>query len=343
MDIDHNKFVEWAQDHFDNLTVSGYEIKVNDPWWINEEGLPDQDQKCWINTLKGCFHAFKSERHGNIVEFVMFIEGCDWETALDIIGGDGFTDLNKLDEKMAEFIGGVEGEPTIVPKPKVALPTDTYLIESLVKSDHRRRWAMDYLKGRHIDPKGLMICLSGKYRDRIVIPYYDANDQLIYFNTRALSNKDKLRYWGPSKEEFGVGKGDVLWMGSWPKAGSKIYLTEGEFDAMSLTQCGLHGAACGGKALSDAQIEMLRPYRVALAFDADKAGAEVYEISQYLIEKSPLLMDGEPRITIVRPPEEYKDWNKFCTQHASNIVLMYIGVYETPCNEDTLQKMRFHS
>ena len=342
MQVDHDKFVEWAENHFGDLTVSGYEVKVNDPWWTNSEGLADQDQKCWINTIKGCFHAWKSERHGNIVEFVMITEGCDWETALETIGG-GLTDLSKLDDKMAEFIGGEEEALPETPKPQVTLPPDTYLIESVLKSDQRRKWALNYLKDRFIDPSGLMVCLNGKYRDRIVIPYYDANGGLIYFNTRALSSKDKLRYWGPSKEEFGVGKGDVLWMAPWPEPGSKIYLTEGEFDAMSLTQCGLFGAACGGKALSDKQIEMLRPYRIALAFDSDKAGADVYEISQNLLKKSHLLMDSEPRITIVRPPEEYKDWNKFLTKHAINIIRMYIDFYESPCNEDTLQEMRFHN
>ena len=185
-----------------------------------------------------------------------------------------------------------------------------------------------------------------------MIPYYDAEGKLIYFNTRALSDKAKLRYWGPSKDEFGVGKGDVIWMGSWPEEGTKVYLTEGEFDAMALNQCGLHAAAVGGKILSDRQMQMLQPYRIALAFDSDKAGKDVFDISRQLVEsphciysreKDPLkIMEGDFGMTIIRPPEEYKDWNKFLTKRTVKVIRKYIEVYEMPCDEDTLQEMRFH-
>jgi len=331
MRVDHDRFIEWAERHFDGVTEKGYQVWVNDPWWENEYGLPDRDRKCGINTDKGCFNTFKSERHGNIVEFVMFIEGCDWETALEILGDEN---LQSFNAKVAEFIQGEEKREQ-EEKPPVTLPEGSYLIESLSLNNQRRTWAENYLKKRKIKPTGLMIALKSKYRDRIVIPYYDKEGKLIYFNTRSLSGKDKLRYWGPKKEEFGVGKTDVLWMGKWPLQGETVYLTEGEFDAMSLIQCGFNAAACGGKILSDTQTEMLAPYRIALAFDADKAGEDIYEIWQKLNNTEYKKLDKRRRVTIIRPPEEYKDWNNFLVKHKPGLIQCYIERFEVPCNEDT--------
>jgi len=341
MRVDHDSFVAWAERRFDDVIVSGDEVQVNDPWWVNEDGLPDRDHKCWLNTEKGCYRAFKSEHTGNLIEFVMQWEGCDWEEAVEIVGGrDSLYDLEK---QLIEFLSNEEAAEAIADRKPVRLPPQSVLITS---QPHNPvcRWAKEYIEDRQLSPNGLMVCLSAddkKYRNRIIIPYYGRNGELVYFNTRALSSKDKLRYRGPKKEEFGVGKGDVLWMSHWPAINSKIYLTEGEFDAMSLAACGFYSAACGGKALSGSQIEMLAPYRICLAFDADKAGKDVYEISQVLLATGQMLIEGQPRITMVRPPKKYKDWNKFLTEHDPNIIRLYISRYEQPCNEDTLARMRF--
>jgi DNA primase len=343
MRIDHDRFVAWTEKRFGDVKVSGFEVQVNDPWWTNEDGLPDQDFKCWINTDKACYRAFKSDHTGHLVEFVMDWEGCDWDEAVEIAGGkDSLYDLEK---KLVEFLNIEQAAEEIADRKFVRLPGQSVLITSQPQNPVCR-WAKEYIEGRRLSPSGFMVCLSHteedrKYKNRIIVPYYGRNGELIYFNTRALSKKDKVRYRGPSKKEFGVGKGDVLWMSDWPISKSKIYLTEGEFDAMSLAKCGFHAAACGGKTLGDTQIEILSPYRICLSFDADKAGKDVYEISQSLLAKGQMLIAGEPRVTMVRPPKQYKDWNKFLVEHDRNIIRMYIEKYEQPCNEDTLAKMRF--
>jgi len=351
MRIDHDKFISWAERRFGEVAVSGSEVKVNDPWWINENGSPDNDFKCWINTDKCCYRAFKSGHTGHLVEFVMYWEGCDWDEASEIAGGRD--SLYDLDKKLAAFLKEEQTVDEIADRKEIRLPGQSVLLAS--NSMHPVcRWAREYLANRHLPTDGLMACLSSAkedkhYKNRIIIPYYGRDGELIYFNTRAISAKDKIRYRGPNKKEFVVGKGDVLWMSRWPPDKSKIYLTEGEFDAMSLAMCNLHAGACGGKSLSDTQIEMLSPYRICLAFDSDKAGKDIYKISQQLLAKGQMIMDtneptahdGQPRVTMVRPPQQYKDWNKFLTQHDPKIIIMYINRYEKPCNEDTLSKMRF--
>ena len=334
MKMNSEALIDWAEKNFGDILIKGNEIQVPDPWWHSE----DKDHTLWINIEKGCYHAFKSGKTGNVVELVMELSSCDWDEALEIVGGED--SLEVLEKKLDEFLKNEEAKVERQPKKTITLPAKTVLINSFPEKPICRL-AKKYLKERHLPSDKLMVCLEGDYRNRIVIPYYDANGKLIYWNTRALFDDGSLRYWGPKKEEFNVGKSDVLWMNSWPEPGTKLYLTEGEFDAMSLVICGSHAGACGGKVLCDRQIAMLSPYRIALALDADKAGNDIYKIAQSLLEKGGLLMNGKPRISMVRPPIQCKDWNKFLVDYEEAMVKAWITKYERVCTDDTLTKMKF--
>ena len=123
---------------------------------------------------------------------------------------------------------------------------------------------------------------------------------------------------GPPKE-LGIGKGDVLYVPKWPKDGEKIYLAEGEFDAISLSQCGFYSAAFGGKNLSEAQINIIRNYKPVLCLDADKAGAEAL-----LVMGDSLLRKGFEEIYYVRASKEHKDWNSMYQNDGERVVRAYI-------------------
>jgi DNA primase len=188
-----------------------------------------------------------------------------------------------------------------------------------------------------------MVCTTGKYSNRIIIPYYGPNGNLIYWNSRDMATESKLRYMGPDSEEVGVGKGDVIYMESWPKSG-KVYLTEGEFDAMSLTKSGLHGGACGGKALTDKQLELLRPYSICICFDTDKSGeTALNKIGDKLISS------GIREVSYVRPPVDSKnpqkkmDWNKMLVELGERIVELYISTQEKPFTYWTSKILRFNN
>lgn len=350
MNIDRDNLIEWIEDKFGDIQVNGDEIKIHDPWWINENGGKDNEFKCWINIDKQCYHAFKSGETGSLLKLVAETENCDWDEAVEIIGGQ--ESIRSMEKRLMTFLNNPKPEPIIdekvkAPKVEVQFPEHTMTIQDNMHHPIAR-WAAEYLQSRNIDYSNILVCTSGEYYNRLVIPYYDKNDSLIYFNTRSLSNKSKLRYKGPKKEEFNIGKADVLWIKRWPKIGSKIYLTEGEFDAMTLTQCGLYAAACGGKSLSPCQSQMLSDYKIALSFDADKAGEDVFNISQSLLAKGQLYMNGDHRISIIRPPAKYKDWNKFYIEiekiapgKGKDTILKYIERFEKKCQEDTMARMQF--
>lgn len=329
--IDHDTFVRWCESRFDNIQVKGDEVKVHDIWWRDEIGQPDRRNHCWANTTKGCFHAWKSGKGGSLIELVAEVDKCSWEEAAQAIGAT--YSPNDFEAKLEKLLQ--DDVVDFTPKKKVELPPYTYLIDNLADHNHLKIQACKVLRERKIPTKGLYLCCDGKYRNRIIIPYYDREANLIYWNGRDISGKAKAKYRGPDKEEFNVGKSDVLWMMHWPAANQRIHLTEGEFDAMTLCMAGFNGAACGSKNVDGKQIEMLRDYRVTFCFDNDKAGATWLEVAEKMMEI------GFRDIAFIRPPQGFKDWNALLEKTNEKIIHEYILQQETLLTVDTINRLRF--
>lgn len=105
-------------------------------------------------------------------------------------------------------------------------------------------------------------------------------------------------------------------------------MTEGEFDALTLNVCGFYSAACGGKSLSDKQLFMLKDNKVCLALDQDHAGFEA------LITMGKKLISFGIKVSFIRPPIGFKDWNALMVSLKSKeIVAEYIRLYEKPFDQ----------
>lgn len=328
MSIDFESFVQWCEERFPgDVVVKGKEVRINS---IFE---PDQKHHMWCNPYGGKHHrndgvyrCFKSDKKGTLVGLVMEVDNCSYEEAKEILSGN--TPLRILEDQLDKFFKEKEYEEVHPEEVKIKLPEYTYLITALPKSSLLRMEAEDYLSKRKLPIEGLYVCSTGDYKNRIIIPYYDPKGKLIYFNGRSMLDKG-LRYLGPEKN-IGVGKGDVIYASVWPKSGSKIYLTEGELDALSLKICGFHGMACGGKYLSDTQVEYIRDYKVCLALDEDAAGlAGVMEMGRKLFANQ------ISEITFVRPPVGLKDWNKMLVKFSPEIIQTWIAEHEKPFDDFT--------
>lgn len=330
MSIDFDSFVQWCEDRFNNdIVVKGKEVRINSIF------ADDRGHHMWCNPYGGKHHrhdgvyrCFYTDKKGTLIGLVMEVDNCSYEEAKDILSGN--TPIRILEEELDKFFNE-KPQQIIKEESKIKLPPYTYLINELPKTSLLRTEAEDYLSSRKLPTDGLYICSSGDYKNRILIPYYDEKGKLIYFNGRSLSNKG-LRYLGPDKE-IGVGKGDVIYAPAWPKAGSKIHLTEGELDAYTLKICGFNGMACGGKYLSDQQIELIRKYRVCLALDEDSAGlGGIIEMGKKLI------LHQFHNITFVRPPKGLKDWNKMLVKYKPEIVTAWVQQNEK-CFDDFTSEM----
>lgn len=326
--VDFDVFVQWAEGRFNQIKISGKEIKLNSIF------CEDSKNHLWVNPEKNTYHCWKSDESGNIYKLVSKVDKCSYREAVDRMGGS--LSMQTLEAKATEFFLSSKKEPEIRHN-SLKLPEHSYLISALPNGSLYKKYAIIYLEKRYIkyDKFNLMVCIDGNYANRIVIPYYDKYSNLIYFNTRDLDPKSNLRYLGPDKET-GVGKGDVIWMKSWPEPETKIFLTEGEFDAMILCQCDMLAGACGGKEMSEAQLQFVKDFRITLALDGDREGRKAKNKIGDFIRKN--VMNWEGRLNYVSPPNQYKDWNamyqdiadKDGEKSAKTIVRDFIRAKESP-------------
>lgn len=326
MSINFEAFLHWAEDRFGDIVVKGNEIKVNSIF------AEDNKHHLWCSPSggkhfrdAGCYRCFYTDRRGTLVGLVMLVDNCTYEEARNILSTD--MPIGILEEQLEAFFKEKENkEEEPKTESKLKLPPEAYLIEDLPKYDIIKIEAEEYLKNRKLPVTGLYICKGGEYRNRILIPYYDKEGKLVYFNCRSLTNKG-LRYLGPDKK-VGVGKGDVIYAWKWPNNGERVYLTEGEFDSITLCICGFNSMACGGKYLTDEQIDILKNYKICLALDEDISGLNA------IIEMGKRLrLHNITDISFVRPPKGIKDWNKMLIQYKPEIIEAWINKNEKMFDE----------
>jgi len=347
MKISPEKFIEWCENHedrFGQIIVHGNEVRLN-TIFPTPSGREDHDHVLWCNPYGGkknancgVFHCWKSGAHGSLISLVMLCDSCDFETAAEILGGQNVI-LRNLEKKLKEFFENRDKKQEEEVANTLDLPPFSSLITELPVYNYHRVQAEVYLFNRKLPTDGLYITTGGgQYRHRIIIPYFRDN-KLIYFNSRYIGNLNNIpKYLGPDKR-LGVGKDDVLYLPKWPKPGNKLYLTEGEFDALSIYYSGqsikkdLYSGAFGGKNLSDKQVEMIRAYHLVLCLDTDAAGKEgLGKMAQTLQTKG-------LAATFVRPPKIYKDWNGMLQKVGSEALVYYLLKNEKPLNDIALLRL----
>ena len=307
---------------FPEVIISG------DEHMINSVFTDDHGRHLFCNPHKNAYHCWKSSKSGNLVHFVSLIDGISHAEAAEIL--DAFN-IRTLENKLREMLGKNKPKQVLFRK-NVVLPPDTVKITDL--EDNLKFKITSYLSSRKLPADDLYFCRSGKYRNRVIIPYLSPDNDFFYWNGRLFSGEG-MRYRGPDKKEFGVGKGDVLYTRKWCKKGSQVYLTEGEFDAMTLDLCGFNSFACGGKEVTDEQLKYLRDYKVCLAFDRDSAGWKGVERAFEKMGKK-----GFSDISFVQPPVGYKDWNAVVEKNSFDELREYVDRHRQKLNTLTLIRLR---
>jgi len=351
MSIDADLFLEWARSRFgdENLKFrkGGAEICTHSFFVNGLPDFPDGDTKfkLWMNPEggkhsleNGVYRCWYTDNRGSLISLVSLVDKIPYSQAADLICNE--IPLRALEEKVHKFFtnkitdNNIENEKEVKTTASLQLPAYSYDLSSMNRSNYFYINAMHYLNQRKIPCEGLYVCVEGDYKNRIVVPYYDKNGKLIYYNCRTLSeNKSILRYMKPKPEE--ASQENVLFFKKWPNFGNKVYLVEGEFDAITLTLAGFNGCACGGKYLSPSQIELIRGYQIVLAFDNDASGKEA--LSNIGNE---LLAMGFTNIRYVRPPTIYKDWNDFLKDRNIETIKAYMEKYEKSYTSFTSAKLK---
>jgi hypothetical protein len=351
--IDYDNFLRWATEKFgeENIKITGEEIRTHSVF------TEDQKYHLWMNPTGGkskhgeygSYRCWYTNRTGSLVALVAQLDQISYTQAEELLCHT--TSLADLEKKVDEFYGYIENEPLTLPTPAtrmgLPLPPGSKLISELPYRNKFRLRAEEYLESRKIPIDGLFVCTDEKQKEdpenwkfvnRIVIPYYDREGKIVWWNARTMSKSEKaLRYRKPVTEEYR--QEDVLFCPKWPRKGYKIYLTEGEFDALSLVVCGFNAAGFGGKTLSEPQLEVLRDYIPVLALDTDESGKDWGGIALIEIGER-LIASGFPEVYFVRPPKGYKDWNNLLIAKGPDILCKYINKYETRFDAWTADLLR---
>lgn len=340
MGVSFEKFLDWADSRFGDVKVSGDEIKINSIFIEDYKHHLSCNPKGGKKQVEhGVYHCWKSEKHGTLVNLVRMVDKCSFEEAMEILGVED-TELADLEARLETFMSKRTPTIEIEKDIQLKLPEHTFPILSLSSDNFWKAEAEAYLEGRKLNPADYLICVDGEYKNRIVIPYYDKNKKLIYWNSRYLNDSKKVaKYLGPNKN-CGIGKSDVIYMANneWPAIGSKLHITEGEFDAKSIVVAGLNAAAIGGKAIEEKQIEMIRGYNPVLCLDTDtgrvdSGGNALLKIGNALKAK------GFNALSFVRPPIKFKDWNKMLSDVGPKILHAYIKQNEKPYTDETFLEL----
>lgn len=133
--------------------------------------------------------------------------------------------------------------------------------------------ALEYLTNRGITTDSIDRYMLGysKEHNAIAIPLFDSAMRVYTIHYRSLDDSEKRRYFFDESTRGKVNGKDILW--NEPCASritGKLYICEGEFDAMILEQHGLNAVAFHGSNISEGQlrrIRLMRPTTLVYAID----------------------------------------------------------------------------
>jgi hypothetical protein len=198
-------------------------------------------------------------------------------------------------------------------KTTFTLPYDSINLSDPIQLDYHKndktiQHCLKYIKNRRLNcainrPKTFYISLADHiHKNRLCIPFYDLNGKIIYYQTRAIYEKDAdiakyLSKLNADKSLYGINNIDSDL--------STVFIFEGPIDSMFCK----NGMAACGLSLTESQEEQLKKYCLfdhIWVLDNQTDNKKVKEKYEKLID------DGE---TIFFWPEEfnnYKDINEIC-------------------------------
>ena len=231
--------------------------------------------KCW----KGCFR-------GGVVSFVKEYLGCTYYDA-HIIIDDMVPRLN-----ISDYIT----QKSVIRR-DIELPEGyERILDGTTPSAKRAR---NYLMSRrfdmnYLDMIGVGYCGYGDYSGYIIIPFKRDGDIVYFIGRDFMDRGDKWRYKNPSYEEFGIGKGDVLFNEEALYTHKKVYMMEGWADAATIgdNAISIQGKSLGPMQLSIIQKSPVEEVIVVADRGAEKEGLEMLE-KLYKMKKTKLIkLDG---------------------------------------------------
>ena len=274
----------------------GLEIRRKQARCFNSQSHAHGDKKpsLGFDTKTNRFKCFACGVSGSVIDLYMAIKGVDFKTAVnelsrDSIGKGSFNyqpsdrptvrpktlagEYSEVYESLALFCGlGKEANAYLTGasrglSPEVIKRFGLFGIGNYSKANQHLKDSFDLetlKKSGIVSDKGNLIF----YKHKVVIPFYD-NGKIVFLHGRNLDgiHPKYLNLVGIPKPIFNLENLTKL------KVGDKIYICEGVFDAMRLSQEGYNTVAILGVTdFRPEEVGLFKPFEVVLALDNDEAG-----------------------------------------------------------------------
>lgn len=247
------------------VSGSGSEIILNCLFHSDEKG------KLYISTEKGIWHCFVCNETGTFRDLVR-------RMALN----------KKKDINLSDF------QETVDRKPKPVILTEDERIdwpEAYQPISESTDEAKQYLLNRGLSDSQIYyyrlgVCLSGRYRGRIIVPTFNDKEELVTFVARDYTGELKPKVLTPPASNGGHGVKDYVFNLHRAAQLGHLIIGEGVFDAISL---GTRGIALFGKTATDIQLAKIinkKPQRITIVLDPD-ARTEAEKLANKLIMHCP--------------------------------------------------------
>jgi DNA primase len=222
-------------------------------------------RKLYINLVSGVFNCFSCGTKGNFYKFVQkTLETQNLQTSIR----DIFSSLQESDTLEQEIKSEINQNSIIIDYPEYS-----YSLSEKDKLGYLGNKALEYLYSRNVTDEQiayyrLRYSLAGPYANRILIPVFNNENDLVSFVARDFTGQLQPKVLTPSGNGTEGIKRYVFNLNN-ARFTRTYYIGEGVFDAMAL---GIHGIALFGKIPTDIQLNTIilsKPFNVYCCLDAD--------------------------------------------------------------------------
>lgn len=245
-----DKFYQFASHPKHNKYTNVFSAKCT----ICHEGKSwNKKRRLYYITNDNYFYCQNCQRSWNPINWILTVSDLSY---------------NEIIEEIKEYDGEIKlpnDKQIITKKTFGTLPADSInLFDNqqldFYKDDRVIKDALEFIKKRKLNtainkPRALFISLRDQiHKNRICIPFYDENNQIQFYQTRAIYEKDEYQY-GKYLSKINGDK-TVFGLKNIDPENDTLFLFEGPIDAMFVK----NGIALGGITISELQREVLKKY-----------------------------------------------------------------------------------
>jgi len=261
-----------------------------------------------VSPDKNIWHDFSSGKGGDVITFVMEMEGLSFPEALEMLAkraGVKLKPRSKNTDETSSKNNLFEANDRAMAYYHLALSKNTEAKDYFLKtrrlsteiikkfklgySPDTWEGLTNYLKSKGFDKKGLIeagLCArstrgDGAYdlfRGRVMFPVFDMQNRVVGFSARVLGGEKVAKYINTPQTPI-YNKSFAIYGLSQSKeairANDRVVVVEGNMDVLALHNAGFENVvACSGTALTELQVRQLSRLtkNITLCFDGDEAG-----------------------------------------------------------------------